>query len=100
MNQDELLKLLDLKNQDPTPTHPAPFEIMAGAPLRPEPSAHATVFPMDEWSLRRGSDLLEESDRLTKLNLDPFAIADFTSRHLIPIRKCFRIVSTHRDMNS
>ena len=63
MDAKELLTLLDLGGPGPDP--PAPSGVMA-APEADEPAADArpTALVVDEWGLRRGRDLVAESDRL------------------------------------
>ena len=77
MNQDELLKLLDLKQQDSATVPASELDITSAAPTAKPRSQNLTAFHTDRWSIRRGMDLLEESERLAKLKLDHFAIADF-----------------------
>ncbi len=74
MDPNELLKLLDLKAKPPpadTPSGPA------AAPDSLAVSESPTALEVDAWGLRRGRDLLAESDRLRKSCTDAFAAADF-----------------------
>lgn len=74
MDPNELLKLLDLKAKPP----PADAPAGPGAPADlPAPSKSPTALEVDEWGLRRGRDLVAESERLQKLGTDAFAAADF-----------------------
>ena len=76
MDPNELLKLLDL---DATPARPP--DVAA-----PRATAHATdasesksptALEVDAWGLRRGRDLVAESERLQNAGADAFAAADF-----------------------
>lgn len=76
MDPNELLKLLNL-NAKPPPESTSP-------PAPPQPDAHhptgstnPTALEVDEWGLRRGRDLVAESERLQKVGTDAFAAADF-----------------------
>jgi uncharacterized protein with von Willebrand factor type A (vWA) domain len=78
MDPSELLKLLDLSAKPPPTSGPA------GAPAAPVPgdgapaaAASATALVLDEWGLRRGRDLVTESERLQKVGTDACAAADF-----------------------
>lgn len=76
MDADELLKLLDL-NARPAPP---PDELTPPIPAKPVPPAEEaspTALSLDEWGLRRGRDLIDESERLRMSNTDEFAAADF-----------------------
>ncbi len=75
MDPNELLKLLDLKAKPPpagasaTPTSTTPSDAT--------PESSPTALEVDEWGLRRGRDLVAESERLQKSGTDAFAAADF-----------------------
>lgn len=81
MSSEDLLKMLDLEGGDPPPPGDD------GAAITGEPPAKVSVRPhalnLDDWSARRGRDLLEESDAAAKLKEmrlgdDPAAaVADF-----------------------
>ena len=74
MDPNELLKLLDLKAKPP------PADALSGPAASPESSAvlqSPTALEVDEWELRRGRDLVAESERLRKSGTDAFAAADF-----------------------
>jgi hypothetical protein len=74
MDPNELLKLLDLKAKPP------PVDAPAGSAAAPDPPAASnrpTALEVDEWGLRRGRDLVAESERLQKVGTDAFAAADF-----------------------
>lgn len=84
MDPKELLNLLDLKAKPP-PERTTPL-------ASPEPDSHApptgptnpTALDVDEWGLRRGRDLVAESERLQKVGTDAFAAADFFSAGFEP----------------
>jgi uncharacterized protein with von Willebrand factor type A (vWA) domain len=77
MDPKDLLKMLDLDGEPPD----APTEsgLATAAPAGPAPPADAspTALAVDAWGLRRGRDLVAESDRLKEAGTDPFAAADF-----------------------
>ena len=75
MSQDDLLKLLDLGGADAGPREP--LKITPAGPAPPPGDAGPTALKLDAWGLRRGRDLLAESERLRRLPLDAFAVADF-----------------------
>jgi len=81
MDSKELLALLDLKG-DAIPVAAASTLITAGEAC-PHAHAHAhahasaTALALDAWGLRRGRDLLAESERLRATATDEFAAADF-----------------------
>ena len=74
MKADDLLSMLDLGGKEP---HPPP----ADSPLVMAPTvpvdASPTALAVDAWGLRRGRDLVAESERLRKVGTDDFAAADF-----------------------
>ncbi len=74
MDPNELLKLLDLKAKPPPEDAPAG---PAASPDSPVESKSPTALEVDAWGLRRGRDLLAESERLRKSCTDEFAAADF-----------------------
>jgi len=77
MDSSELLKLLDLNARPPSG---AETLLSSALPTEASPStesASPTALVVDEWGLRRGRDLIEESERLRNADLDQFAAADF-----------------------
>ena len=78
MNREELLAMLDLAGKEAL-LPVAGFEIGASGGDRREERkpASPTALQLDDWALRRGRELLEESDRLRELRLDEYAVADF-----------------------
>ena len=76
MDPNELLKLLDLKAKPP-PDASSPLAASERTSPHPPGSANPTALEVDEWGLRRGRDLVAESERLQKLGTDAFAAADF-----------------------
>jgi uncharacterized protein with von Willebrand factor type A (vWA) domain len=74
MDADELLKLLDLKPSRADSAAESALSVSGGPET--ERSRSPTALEVDEWGLRRGRDLLSESERLRGLGLDDFAIAD------------------------
>jgi hypothetical protein len=73
---DDLLKMLDLGGTEPSPTAAEPV-IETTSPTTPPVPAGPTALELDAWALRRGRELLDESDRLKGLALDEYAVADF-----------------------
>ena len=74
MDPNELLKRLDLKAKPPPADVPA---VPPASPDSPAASESPTALEVDAWGLRRGRDLLAESERLRKACTDEFAAADF-----------------------
>ena len=75
MNPNDLLKLLDLGGKEAAP--PGDPVVIEPSELPASVSRHATALEIDEWGLRRGRDLLAESERLRQVGTDAFAAADF-----------------------
>ncbi|MFO0802720.1 MAG: hypothetical protein U0791_06300 [Gemmataceae bacterium] len=75
MNPNDLLKLLDLGGQEAAPPRDC-VEIERSEAPAPV-SRHPTALEIDEWGLRRGRDLLAESERLRQVGTNAFASADF-----------------------
>ena len=75
MDPNDLLKMLDLGGTEATQPGES-LAIEAEHQARSE-SAHPTALEVDEWGLRRGRDLIDESERLKKAGTDEFAAADF-----------------------
>jgi uncharacterized protein with von Willebrand factor type A (vWA) domain len=75
MDPNELIDLLDLKSTRAGPaTDPALVVSADGG--KPESLQSPTALVVDAWGLRRGRELLAASERLERLGLDEFAIAD------------------------
>jgi uncharacterized protein with von Willebrand factor type A (vWA) domain len=77
MDPNDLLKMLDLEGRPPD--RAAEAGVVGPAPAAGEPPADATptALEVDAWGLRRGRDLVAESERLRKCGADEFAAADF-----------------------
>jgi uncharacterized protein with von Willebrand factor type A (vWA) domain len=76
MNNDELNKLFDLEGG----TLPSSgFE-----PTQKPAETSLTALKLDQWSLRKGNELLVESPRLRKLNLSSDAVADLHAAAFLP----------------
>ncbi len=76
MDPNELLMMLDLDGKPARPpdaSAPRVSEAPSDAVRLPGP----TALVLDEWGLRRGRDLVAESERLRKCGTDEFAAADF-----------------------
>ena len=78
MDHDELLKMLDLKGKPARPPNTSlPVTTAELAPRHGSEHSSPTALEVDEWGLRRGRDLIAESERLKKAGTDEFAAADF-----------------------
>jgi uncharacterized protein with von Willebrand factor type A (vWA) domain len=75
MDPNELLKLLNLNAKPPDSASPPTTSEPPSA--HPAQSTNPTALEVDEWGLRRGRDLVAESERLQKLGTDEVAAADF-----------------------
>src|SRR4051794_4937030 len=76
MDPKDLLTLLDLGGK--LPDAPAESGVIAASPTSTPPAdASPTALAVDAWGLRRGRDLVAESDRLKAAGTDPLAAADF-----------------------
>lgn len=76
MNNDELNKLLDLDGG----TLPS----FASEPTPKAQESSPTALKLDNWSLRKGAELLKESPRLRKLSLSSEAVADLHAAAFLP----------------
>jgi len=83
MTNDDLLKMLDLEGQEPVPKS-EPLAITSSAEKKPNAPTSPTALYMDDWGLRRGQDVLCESERLQEClaKLDDedhqaYVVADF-----------------------
>lgn len=63
MSNDDLLKMLDLEGKEAPPSNEALPIIPAGEGVKPVPTS-PTALRLDDWGLRRGADVLKESERL------------------------------------
>lgn len=76
MDPKELLDMLDLGGKPPRPPdEPAPPA--RGREDKTPEYASPTALDVDDWGLRRGRDLVGESDRLQRAGTDDFTAADF-----------------------
>ncbi len=80
MDPNELLKMLDLSGK-PAPPPNISSTITSSKVTQPENTEpkSLTALEVDEWGLRRGRDLIAESERLKRSGTDEFAAADFFS---------------------
>ena len=76
MNNDDLNKLLDLEGGSLPSFGPEP------TPKAQESSL--TALKLDQWSLRKGHELLVESPRLRKLNLSAACVSDLHAAAFLP----------------
>ena len=74
MSPEDLLKMLDLGGSESTP--PSESVIRSDSIELPV-SAHATAIEVDDWGLRRGRELVAESERWQSFALGEHAAADF-----------------------
>ncbi len=77
MDPNDLLKLLDLDGRPPDSPRESGVVDTATDPPAPAAAAGPTALVVDAWGLRRGRDLVAESDRLAATGTDAFAAADF-----------------------
>ncbi|HEX3313435.1 MAG TPA: hypothetical protein VHR72_01035 [Gemmataceae bacterium] len=75
MDPNDLLKMLDLGGTEAVPPGES-LSIDTNQPAKVE-SIDPTALEVDEWGLRRGRDLIAESERLKTAGTDEFAAADF-----------------------
>ena len=75
MDPKDLLKMLDLDGKPPRP--PASPCIASDELDSTHPRRMPTALEVDAWGLRRGRDLVAESERLRTFDTDEFAAADF-----------------------
>ena len=76
MNNDELNKLFDLEGG----TLPS----YVSAPTQKPAEQSPTALKLDQWSLRKGIELLAESPRLRKLNLSAACVSDLHAAAFLP----------------
>jgi uncharacterized protein with von Willebrand factor type A (vWA) domain len=84
MDPKDLLRMLDLDGKPPDTPKDAGAVAPAHAGTTPPADASPTALAVDAWGLRRGRDLVAESDRLRKAGTDEFAAADFFSAAFDP----------------
>lgn len=77
MDPDDLLRMLDLDGKPPDRTTRTVDTGAIGGDGPPPPDASPTALEVDAWGLRRGRDLVAESDRLRRAGTDESAAADF-----------------------
>ncbi len=77
MDANELLNMLDPDGQPPDPPAETGVVGRAGATNVPHTTGSPTALEVDAWGLRRGRDLIAESERLRQSGTDAFAAADF-----------------------
>ena len=76
MSNDELNKLFDLEGG----TLPS----YGSAPTPKAQESSLTALKLDQWSLRKGNELLVESPRLRKLNLSAPCVSDLYAAAFLP----------------
>src|SRR5262245_46668313 len=76
-SRDDLLKLLDLDGKEATPAEAEELAITSTTDLKPRRPASPTALELDDWAVRRGREVLHDSERLRGLALDAHAVADF-----------------------
>lgn len=76
MNHDDLNKLLDLEGGS--------LPSLGTGPTSKAPEASPTALKLDQWSLRKGGELLKESPRLRKLNLSSECVSDLHAAAFLP----------------
>jgi uncharacterized protein with von Willebrand factor type A (vWA) domain len=78
MNNDELNKLLDLDLEGGS------LPSLGSEPTIKAEEASPTALKLDQWSLRKGDELLKESPRLRKLGLCSEAVSDLHGAAFLP----------------
>jgi uncharacterized protein with von Willebrand factor type A (vWA) domain len=63
MTNEDLLKMLDLDGREPT-AKSEPLAITSSDVAKPNPPGSPTALKLDDWGLRRGRDVLRDSERL------------------------------------
>lgn len=81
MNSKDLISLLDLDGVSPGP----PGDASVIHETRKLLNLSPTALELDAWGLRRGRDLVAESDRLRQSGTDEFVAADFFAAAFDPI---------------
>src|SRR5262245_56867929 len=76
MEKDDLLKMLDLQGKEAEPVA-EDLAITSTADTKPPKAASPTALELDDWALRRGGEVLADSERLQALGLGEHAVADF-----------------------
>ncbi len=84
MDPNELLKMLDLGAKPARPPDDVPPVVAADRRAEPPPDGGPTALAVDAWGLRRGRDLVAESERLRKCGTDELAAADFLTAGFDP----------------
>jgi uncharacterized protein with von Willebrand factor type A (vWA) domain len=77
MDPKDLLRMLDLDGKPPDTPTKAGVVATTPTPAAPPADVSATALEVDAWGLRRGRDLVAESDRLRAAGTDELAAADF-----------------------
>ena len=77
MDPTALLTMLDLDGRPPAKPAPTGLLVVPAATADPPAATSPTALGVDAWGLRRGRDLVAESDRLRLTGCDAFAAADF-----------------------
>jgi uncharacterized protein with von Willebrand factor type A (vWA) domain len=77
VNKDDLLRMLDLSGKEAAPEKAEELAITPVAAATAPASAEPTALELDDWGLRRGREVLQESERLQALALGEHAVADF-----------------------
>ena len=87
MNREDLLRMLDLAGKDAAPGEVKEItveEAQTKPKASPRVSSSPTALDLDEWALRRGKEVLAESERLRNLDLGEEAVADFHASAFLP----------------
>ena len=84
MDPKDLLRMFDLDGKPPDAPKESGVVVPAPAGVTPPADASPTALAVDAWGLRRGRDLVADSDRLRAAGTDEFAAADFFSAAFDP----------------
>src|SRR5262245_61013266 len=80
---DDLLRMLDLGGSDGGDRPAANLAITAGDP-KPPVHTSPTVLDLDDWALRKGREVLADSERMQALKLSEHEAADFFASAFLP----------------
>ena len=64
MDKDDLLKLLDLEGKEAAPSEATDLALTSTADTKPPKAASPTALELDDWALRRGGEVMADSERL------------------------------------
>src|SRR5262245_45084982 len=75
-SREDLLKMLDLSGTEAAPPEATDLALTSTEAPPPRRPASSTALELDEWGMRRGCEVLAESERVRKTGLGEDAVAD------------------------